>query len=634
MDMHAKGQTEKAKSQSSSQVINPSLVIRFAGDSGDGIQLTGDRYAKTSAFLGQDVVTLADFPAEIRAPKGTLYGVSGYQLHLGEEVYTPGDEVDVLVVMNAAALKTNLEKLKKGGILIVNTDGFSERETLRSGFAADPLKEAKLEGYRTAKIALTKLTRATLEGGPLSTKEKDRCKNFYALGLIFWLTQRPLKPTLDWIDKKFSHKEDLQEGNKKALKAGYNSGEAKELFSHAMQIQAKKEHLKEKGLFRYINGNTALALGLLTASQKAGRRLFFGSYPITPASDILHELSKYRHFPLSIFQAEDEIAAIGAALGASFAGALGACATSGPGLALKSEFLGLGVITELPLVIIDVQRSGPSTGMPTKTEQTDLLLALWGRNGESPLCVMAPSSPSDCFDVAFMAAKIAIKYMTPVIVLSDGYLANGSQSWKIPDASQLESIDAPNPLDNEKDGVFMPFQREKKTLARSWASPGTAHKEHRLGGLEKEDGTGHVSYDPLNHEKMVALRAAKMEAIKEDIGKTIVEGDQKGELLLLGWGSTYGAIKMAKKELFKELSYEIPSCHLRFIQPFAPDLQGIFARFKRVLVPENNNGQLLIKLRSEYPKVTFIPVSSVTGQPFKVSQIKEATLEALGRKAI
>src|ERR1700676_4068960 len=512
-------------------------VIRFAGDSGDGMQITGSQFTNTVAIYGNDIATFPDFPAEIRAPAGTVPGVSGFQLNFSSgEVYTPGDSVDVLVAMNPAALKVNLADLKANGILIVNSDSFEEADLRKAHVTSNPLEDNTLDKFRVFPVELQRLTRAALAHLGLDAKSMDRCKNFFALGMCYWLYNRSLEPTVRWIDEKFKSKPQLAEANKLSMKAGYSYCEATEAFYISYEIPPAK---LTPGVYRNISGNTALALGFIAASQKAGIPLFLGSYPITPASDILHELSAYKDFGVITFQAEDEIAAITSAIGAAYAGALGLTTTSGPGMALKTEAMGLAVAVELPLVICDIQRGGPSTGLPTKTEQADLLQALYGRNSEAPIPVLAPSTPGDCFWIAIEASRIALKYMIPVIVLSDGYLANGAEPWRIPDVADIPGIQVKFATDPVG---FLPYKRDPQTLARPWAIPGTPGLEHRIGGIEKQDVTGNVNYEPLNHEKMVRLRAAKVEGIAKDIPEAVPAGDPDGDLLIVAWGSTYGAV--------------------------------------------------------------------------------------------
>ncbi len=601
------------------------VTIRFAGDSGDGMQLVGGEMANTSALLGNDIEILPDFPAEIRAPAGTLPGVSGYQLHISSyDIHTPGEKYDALVAMNPAALKMNIENLKPNGILIINTDSFGERNLQLAHYDSNPLEDGSLDKFQLFAVDITRLTRKALEELNLSTKVVDRCKNFFALGMVFWLYNRSMDHAINFIKAKFKKKPELIEANIRALKGGYAYCEATEQFATSFEVKPAK---LPPGKYRSMSGNVGLALGLIAAAQKSGLPLFYGSYPITPASDILHELAKYKHFDVRTFQAEDEIAAICSAIGASYAGALGVTGTSGPGLALKTEALGLAVSVELPLVVCNVQRAGPSTGMPTKTEQADLFQALYGRNSEAPLPVMAASRPSDCFETAYEACRIAIKYMTPVILLSDGYLANGAEPWPIPNVEDLPEISVQFAKEPES---FAPFLRDEETLARPWAIPGTPGLEHRIGGLEKEAVTGHVSYDPRNHEYMVKMRAKKVEKIADDLPPTEIDGPEKGELLIVGWGSTYGAIKTAVENKQKE-GKSVSRIHLRYLNPLPRDLGDILRNFKKILVPEINMGQLVQVLRGKYviPAVGF---SKVQGLPFFTSEIEQKIDELLGDK--
>ncbi len=591
------------------------ICIRFTGDSGDGMQLTGDRLAKLSAILGNDVLTLADFPAEIRAPAGSLHGISGYQMTIGSNnVFTSGDSVDILIAMNPAALQTNLKFVKKGGTLILNKSSFIRKNLEKAKYLQNPLDDNSLKSYRIIAIEITKLTRESLKNSSLGMKDKDRCKNFFALGVICWLLSRNIDSTIQWISKKFKNKEFVIEANQTALKAGYNFGYSNQLFSLNIPI---KKNINKSGKYRYINGNSAVALSLVCASSKSKRKLFLGSYPITPATEILHYLSSMRQFNVTTYQAEDEIAAIGSAIGASFAGSLAITTTSGPGIALKSELINLAIMTELPLVIINVQRAGPSTGLPTKTEQSDLLQSLWGRNGESPIVVLAASSPSNCFDVTYEACRIACKYMTPVIVLTDGYLANGSEGWRIPNLDDLPAIITPPTPKLSEGEQFMPNKRFSSTLSRAWVSPGEKGFEHRVGGLESNEA-GRVSYEGEYHQKMVDIRQNKINGIAREIKPLEIFGSSKGEILILGWGSTFGAIRQAVKNINSDL---VSHCHLRFINPFPLDLKYILSSFKKILLPENNLGQLAIKIKSEY-NVKIESLSKVQGSPFLVSEIE------------
>jgi 2-oxoglutarate/2-oxoacid ferredoxin oxidoreductase subunit alpha len=598
-------------------------VIRFCGDSGDGMQITGSQFTNTVALYGNDLATFPDYPAEIRAPAGTLPGVSGFQVHFSSsDVYTPGDSVDVLVAMNPAALKMNLPDLKTNGILIVNLDSFKENDLRKAQIVTNPLEDHSLDGYRLFAVELTKMTRAALKDLGLDAKSMDRCKNFFALGMCYWLYNRSMEPTHGWLQEKFKNKQQLVQANKLAMQAGYSYCEATEAFQISYEIPPAK---LAPGVYRNISGNAALALGFVAASQKAGIPLFLGSYPITPASDILHELSMYKDFGVITFQAEDEIAAITSAIGAAYAGALGITSTSGPGMALKTEALGLAVAVELPLVICDIQRGGPSTGLPTKTEQADLLQALFGRNSEAPIPVLAPSSPGDCFWIALEASRIAIKHMVPVIVLSDGYLANGAEPWKVPTIEELPEI--PVHFETNPEG-FLPYRRDPVTLSRPWAIPGTPGLEHRIGGIEKQDVTGNINYEPLNHEHMVRLRAAKVESVANDIPPVIPEGDRSGDLLIIAWGSTHGPITAALNAQ-REKGRRIGHVHLRHLNPLPRDLGEVISRYKKVLVPEMNMGQLLMILRAKY-LVDAQGYNKIQGKPFKTSEIEQKIEEMLG----
>jgi 2-oxoglutarate/2-oxoacid ferredoxin oxidoreductase subunit alpha len=591
-----------------------SVVVRFAGDSGDGMQLTGMQFTTESALAGNDIGTLPDFPAEIRAPAGTLAGVSAFQVNFAsQEVFTPGDDVDVLVAMNPAALRTNLADLKSGGILVANTEAYSEQNLQRAGYAKNPLEDGSLDRYQLFKVDITKLTVNALQDLGLSNREALRCKNFFALGLISWLYHRPIESTEHWIQSKFKKTPDLVEANLRALHAGYNYGDTAELFAVSYEV---KPAPIAPGFYRNITGNSATAMGFVAASRKAGLPLFLGSYPITPASDILHELSGYKHFGVTTFQAEDEIAAAGAALGAAFGGAIGITTSSGPGMNLKMETIGLGIMVELPMVIVDIQRAGPSTGMPTKTEQADLLQAMYGRHGESPIPIIAGMTPSDCFYAAFEAVRIAIKYMTPVILLTDGYLANGAEPWLVPSFGDLPSI--PVEFRTNPQGFF-PYIRDEQTLARPWVRPGTPGLEHRIGGLSKEHITGNVSYSPANHEQMIRIRARKIAGIAREIPSTTVGGAQAGDVLVVGWGGTYGAIAGAVKELNVQ-GKAVGHVHIRHLNPLPPDLPDVFARFKKILVPELNMGQLVKILRAEF-LVDAIGMNKIQGRPFKISEL-------------
>jgi 2-oxoglutarate ferredoxin oxidoreductase subunit alpha len=603
------------------------VTIRFAGDSGDGMQLTGTQFTRTAAVFGNDVSTLPDFPAEIRAPAGSLPGVSGFQLSFSsQDIHTPGDQPDVLVAMNPAALKANLGDLPAGGALIVNEDAFTQTNLNKVGYTANPLTDGSLRPYTVFSIPISSLNARALDGLEMSNKQVDLTKNFFALGLMFWLYERSMDPTLRWIDDKFKAKQVIAEANKRALKAGYAFGETTEMFHTHYRVAPA--HLPA-GHYRNITGNEATALGFVAASTKAGRQIFYGSYPITPASDILHQLSGYKNFGVRTFQAEDEIAAIGSAIGASYGGALGMTASSGPGIALKSEALGLAIMVELPLVVIDVQRAGPSTGMPTKTEQADLLQVLFGRNSDSPVAVVAPSTPADCFEMAVEAVRLALKYMTPVVYLSDAFLATGAEPWRIPSVDSLPEIGVPNRT--ERDG-FHPYDRDPHTLARPWAVPGTAGLEHRIGGLEKADITGNVSYDPDNHHRMQVLRQAKIAGIADDIPELMAHGPERGELLVLGWGSTYGSIRSAVERLQAD-GRSVAHAHLRHLNPFPRNLGDVIRRYDRVLIPEINLGQLSMLVRARF-LVDAIGYNRVRGKPFRIAEIVTAAEAALNGETL
>jgi 2-oxoglutarate ferredoxin oxidoreductase subunit alpha len=583
------------------EVILQDVVIKFAGDSGDGMQLTGQQFTNNTALLGIDLATFPDFPAEIRAPIGTLPGVSGFQIHFSSNpVYTPGDTCDVLVAMNAAALKVNLKGLKKGGKIIANLEGFDAKNLRLAAYpeGINPLEDGSLDGYELTKVDITKLTREALKSNTeLGTKERDRAKNMFVLGLIYWLYNRNLDNTIDFLEEKFGKKENILKSNIDVLKAGYYYGETAELFNARYKVEKSK---MEPGTYRSIMGNQALSMGLIAASQKSGLPLFLGSYPITPASDILHELSKYKNFGIKTFQAEDEIAGITAAIGASYGGSIGLTTTSGPGMALKTEAIGLATMLEIPLLIINIQRGGPSTGLPTKTEQSDLMQAYYGRNGEAPIPVLAASTPSDCFFMAFEAVKIALQHMTPVILLSDGYIANGAEPWKFPAAADLPAIEVKFKTSlAEGEEKFLPYKRDEK-LARPWAVPGTAGLEHRIGGIEKQHETGNVSYDPENHEFMVKMRQAKVDKIADYIPlQTIDSGAANGKVLVLGWGSTYGTIKSAVLQLQSQ-GKSVSHAHIKYMRPFPKNLGEILAGFETILIPEINNGQLIKIIRDQY----------------------------------
>lgn len=597
------------------------VVIRFAGDSGDGMQLTGDRFTMDTASLGNDLSTLPNYPAEIRAPQGTLPGVSSFQLHFADHlIQTPGDAPDILVAMNPAALKANIRDLRRGATIIVDSDEFTTRNLTKVGYATNPLEDNSLDSYKVHAVALTSLTVAALANLSLSRKEAERSKNMFALGLLSWMYHRPVEATEKFLRVKFAKKPDILEANLLAYKTGWNYGETTEDFAVSYEIAPAK---MPPGRYRNISGNVALAYGLVAASQQSGLKLFLGSYPITPASDILHELSKHKKFGVITFQAEDEIAAIGSALGASYGGSLGVTSTSGPGVALKGEMIGLGVMLELPLIIIDVQRGGPSTGLPTKTEQADLLQAMFGRNGESPVAVIAPSTPKDCFEMAMEAVRIATTYRVPVFLLSDGYIANGSEPWRIPEISTLPdlSVEFAKPQEN-----FQPYLRDPKTLARPWAIPGTKGIEHRIGGVEKADVTGEISYDPTNHDYMVRTRAAKVAGIT--VPDLVVDDPtDDADVLLLGWGSTFGPIAAAVEQL-RGNGEKIAQVHLRYLNPFPKNLGNVLAGYSKVIVPEMNLGQLAMLLRSQFLK-DVIGYNMVRGLPFTTTEIVQATMEVL-----
>lgn len=593
-------------------------TVRFAGDSGDGMQLAGTQFTNTSALIGNDVATFPDFPAEIRAPRGTLAGVSGFQVHFSShEIFTPGDTVDALVAMNPAALATNLGDLRDGGILIVNTEAFDKKGLEQAGYTENPLEDGSLQKFKVFKVDMTKLTRAAVEGLGLSVKEADRCRNFFAMGLVFWLYDRPLDPTLRYIEQKFGKRPEVAQANTRALKAGYHYGDTVEAIP--TQYHVERAQLPP-GTYRNIMGNTALAWGLMTAARLSRKRLFLGAYPITPASDILHELSKHKNFDVLTFQAEDEIAAVTAAIGAAFGGEMAVTCSSGPGIALKGEALGLATILEIPLVVVNVQRGGPSTGLPTKTEQADLLQAMFGRNGECPIPVLAAQSPADCFDIAQEAWRIAVRFMTPVFLLTDGYVANGSEPWSIPTLRDLRPVEVKHPGPRENGDPFMPYRRDER-LVRPWAIPGTEGLMHRVGGLEKQDVTGNVSYDPDNHHHMVLTRQQKVLNVADEIPLQELDGPDSGDLLVLTWGGTYGACATAV-HLAQNEGKSVSHCHLRYINPFPKNLGSILQRFKKVLIPELNLGQLRLLIRDRF-LIDAQGFNLVRGKPFSVAEIKE-----------
>ena len=590
------------------------VTIRFAGDSGDGMQLTGSQFTRTAAVFGNDISTLPDFPAEIRAPAGSLPGVSGFQISFSSsDIHTPGDEPDVLVAMNPAALKTNVGDLPAGGALIVNSDAFSAQNLSKAAYPSNPLTDGSLKQYSVFEIPISTLNERALDGLDMTSKQKDLTKNFFALGIMFWLYERSMDPTLRWIDDKFKARPVIAEANKRALKAGYAYGETTELFHTHYRVKPAK---LPPGRYRNITGNEATALGFLAASKLADRPLFYGSYPITPASEILHQLSGYKQFGVKTFQAEDEIAAIGAAIGASYGGALGLTASSGPGIALKSEALGLAVMVELPLVVVDVQRAGPSTGMPTKTEQADLLQVLFGRNSDSPVAVVAPATPAECFDLAIEAWRIALRFVTPVVYLSDAFLATGAEPWRIPDVADLPDIRVETWTDR---ATFQPYERDPATLARRLAVPGTPGLEHRVGGLEKADISGNVSYDPDNHHRMQLLRQEKIARIAHDVPELEVMGPDRGGLLVLGWGSTYGAIRSAVERLQAE-GQAVAHAHLRYLNPLPRNTEAVLRSFRTVLIPEVNLGQLLLLVRARY-LIDAVGYNRVRGKPFRIAEI-------------
>ncbi len=600
------------------------VTIRFAGDSGDGMQLTGTQFTRTTAVFGNDLATLPDYPAEIRAPTGSLPGVSGFQLSFASsDIRTPGDQPDVLVAMNPAALKVNIGDLKKGGLVIVDADEFNAANLKKAAYATNPLEDGSLAAYRLVQIHITRQNEMALDGIAMNAAQKFRSRNFYALGIILWLYDRPLDTTIKWATAQFGRNPDVLEANLRALRAGHAFGETTELFHTRYEVPAAEV---PPGLYRHISGNEATALGFVAASVLSGLPLFYGSYPITPASDVLHELSKLKNFGIKTFQAEDEIAAIGTAIGAAYGGHLGLTGTSGPGLCLKSEALNLAVMTELPIVVIDVQRAGPSTGMPTKTEQSDLLQAMFGRNGDSPVAVVAPATPSECFTMAIEAFRIALKYMVPVIFMSDGYLGNGSEPWRIPSVADLPKIE--HHYASPPDGDFNPYERDPKTLARPWAIPGQKGLEHRIGGIEKSGQTGDISYDPGNHHHMTMMRKQRVERIVDDIPPVEVTGPSTGDLLVLSWGGTYGAVTSAVDSA-RAKGKSVASAHLRYLNPFPANLGAVLKNYKKVLIPELNTGQLVLLIRGKY-LVDAVPFNKISGQPFKISEVEAKIDEMLG----
>ena len=600
-----------------------SVVIRFAGDSGDGMQLMGDRFTNTSALVGNDLGTFPDFPAEIRAPAGSLAGVSAFQLQFSsKDIFTPGDQLDALVAMNPAALKMHINDLKTGGILIANKSTFTAKNLKMAGWQSNPLEDDSMMDYMLYDIEISRLLANATEDMDITSKTIERSKNFFGLGLLYWMYGRPIEPTIEWLKKKFKKRPELIEANTRALKTGYNFGDITESFATQYEVGPAPF---ESGTYRNIVGNYATGLGLLAAAQSSGLPLFFGGYPITPATDILHQLSHYRNYGVKTFQAEDEIAGVGSAIGASFTGNLSITASSGPGICLKGEAIGLAVISELPLVVLNIQRAGPSTGMPTKTEQADLFLSMYGRNGESPVPILTPATPGDCFFIAYEACRIALKYMTPVFVLSDAFLANGSEPWIIPQLSALPKVEVN--FAEAGNGQYHPYERDEKSLARQWAVPGKAGLEHRIGGLEREHISGNVSYDPDNHDLMVKLRAQKVAGMTSEIPPTEIYGDSTGELLILGWGSTFGAIRTAVMSL-RDDGKSVSQAHLKWVNPLPADLGEILLRFQKVLIPEVNSGQLIKLIRSEF-LIDAKGLNIVSGEPYRKSQIIEKVEEIL-----
>ena len=605
---------KKTKSQSKNHADIEKVVIRFVGDSGDGMQLTGTQFSDTSALFGNDVQTFPNYPAEIRAPQGSLYGVSGFQVHIGSvDITSPGDELDVLVAMNPAALKTNIESLKAGHMLIVDTDEFNKKNLEKAHYETNPLTDGSLDNYKVIEVAMTSLTKEALKDMGLDNKAMVRSKNMFALGMVYFIYNRPLKYTIDFFNKKFKNKPEIVEANSKVLKSGYFYAETMEIISATYKVAPAKMNA---GTYRIINGNVATAWGLMAAAQNSGLNLFLGSYPITPATDILQELSLHPYFGIQTFQAEDEIAGITSSIGASFAGNLAITTTSGPGLALKGEAIGLAIMMELPLVIVNVQRGGPSTGLPTKTEQSDLLQSLYGRNGESPAIVIAASTPGNSFDYAYEACKLALEHMTPVILLTDGYIANGSAPWKIKKASELSSIT--HRL--TKKAPYMPYDRDNKTLARDWAIPGTPGLEHRLGGLEKDQHTGNVSYVPSNHEYMVNIRAEKIKRVQDSIPEMKPEYQEEGDLLVIGWGGTYGSLNAAVSDINKQ-GLKVGHLHFNYINPLPKNIDKILSRFKKLVVCELNKGQMVKVLKLNYPEFDYLQYNKVQGLPFTTTEL-------------
>ncbi|MCP4417540.1 MAG: 2-oxoacid:acceptor oxidoreductase subunit alpha [Chloroflexi bacterium] len=606
-----------------------SIVIRFAGDSGDGMQLTGTQFSNTSAVLGNDISTMPDFPSEIRAPAGTLAGVSGFQVNFSnQDILTPGDSPQVLVAMNPAALKVSLQELEEGGTIIVNTDAFTRTNLKKAGYEENPLENDSLRHYQVVEVPLTSMNREALkEITTLSTKDKDRSQNFFALGIVFWMFDRPMETTLEWVGKKFAKRPDVIQANTNALQAGYNFGDTTRTFQQRYRIRPAK---LPPGTYRKVTGNEAMAMGLVTAANKMGKPLFYGTYPITPATDILHALARLRHFDVRTFQAEDEIAAMGSIIGAAFGGALAVTGTSGPGVALKSEGMGLAIALELPMIIINVQRGGPSTGLPTKTEQSDLLQAFFGRNGESPMVVVAPQSPADCFNIAVEAARLAVRALVPVMVLSDGFLGNSSEPWLVPNPDEIEPIPVTHPAakNNDSSEPFFPYARDEETLARPWAIPGTAGLEHRMGGLAKAPITGNVSYVPEHHEQMVSDRAEKIARLAEFLPEQEVFGPSSGDLLMLSWGGTFGAVRSAVTQAQRN-GRSVAHAHLRHLNPLPRNLRDILSQYKQIVVPELNGGQLSFLLRGRFA-LNIQSLPKLQGRPFKISDISQKIEELLG----
>ncbi len=601
------------------------VVVRFAGDSGDGMQLAGARFTDASAVFGNDLATLPNFPAEIRAPAGTLPGVSSFQVHIADsDILTPGDRPDVLIAMNPAALKSNIDDVPESGTIIINTDAFEERNLEKAGYTTNPLEDGSLDKYKVLRVGMEELTKEAVKDSGVRGRATLRSKNLLAVGIVAWMFDRPLEPTIEWINAKFSSMPEVAAANVAALKAGYHYGETTEIFSHTYDVPPAQ---MAPGTYTNVTGNQTLAWGLIAGAQQAQLPLMYASYPITPASDVLHELARHRNFGVRTFQAEDEIAAVGVALGASFAGHLGITGTSGPGVALKSETISLALITELPMVIVDVQRGGPSTGLPTKTEQSDLLMAIYGRHGEAPLPVVAASSPSDAFEAAIESIRLAIKFMTPVILLSDGYIATSAEPWKLPDLSTLPDISTTFQTALNHGDEFWPYLRDEQTLARPWAIPGTVGLEHRVGGLEKQDGTGDVSYDPLNHEKMTILRENKINGIANDIPDVAVDSDEGATTLVLGWGSTYASIVAGVRRVRKN-GHKVAQAHLRHLHPFPKNLESVVKSYETVLVPELNRGQLSRLMRERY-LIDAKSLTKVQGKPFMAEEIEDALMETV-----